>query len=131
MPRREFTKQTKRDALRRSGLRCESIGEWYGHAPGHRCNADLSKGVQYDHIDLDANSKDNSLGNCAAVCIACHRWKTAKVDVPKAAKTLRQQDKDHGIEGRKQPIPSRNTLQRGKRASKPPLPPRALFGARS
>jgi hypothetical protein len=97
MARREFTKPTRREALKRSGLRCEGIGQWYGHPAGHRCNADLGEGVQFDHIDLDANSKDNSLENCAAVCIPCHRFKTAKIDQPKAAKTLRQQDKALGI----------------------------------
>jgi len=97
MARRNFTKPTKREALKRSGLRCEGIGEWYGHPGGHRCNADLAKGVEFDHIDLDANSRDNSLTNCAAVCIPCHRFKTANVDTPKAAKTLRQQDKALGI----------------------------------
>lgn len=97
MARREFTKQTKRDALRRSGGLCEANGEWYGLDKGQRCNAPLGYGVEFDHIDLDANSKDNSLSNCAAVCRKCHGWKTANHDTPKAAKTLRQQDKENGI----------------------------------
>lgn len=97
MPRNEFTKQTKRDALRRSGMLCEAVGTWYGLRAGQRCNAPLGAGVQFDHIDLDANSKDASLSNCAAVCIKCHKHKTAKHDVPLAAKTLRQQDKALGI----------------------------------
>jgi len=46
---------------------------------------------------LDANSKDNSLENCAAVCIKCHKIKTAKHDIPTAAKTIRQQDKARNI----------------------------------
>ena len=37
---------------------------WYGLALG-RCDRDLGYGVQFDHIILDANSKDNSLENCA------------------------------------------------------------------
>jgi hypothetical protein len=97
MARREFTKATKRAALARSEGRCEAVGAWYNLAPGCRCNAPLAAGVEFDHIDLDANSKDNSLENCAAICIPCHRFKTAKIDTPKAAKTLRQQDKDRGI----------------------------------
>lgn len=97
MSRREFTKPTKREALKRSGMLCEAIGEWYGLEPGHRCNAPLSHGVEFDHIDLDANSKDNSLANCAAVCPACHSYKTRFHDTPLAAKTLRQQDKALGI----------------------------------
>lgn len=97
MSRREFTKPTMREALRRSGKRCEGLGTMYGLPAGLRCNADLAYGVQFDHIILDANSKDNSLENCAAVCIKCHKWKTAKHDTPLAAKTLRQQDKASGI----------------------------------
>lgn len=97
MPRREFTKQTKRQAISRSGMKCEAVGAWYGLEPGQRCNADLAFGAEFDHIDLDANSKDNSLENCAAICIPCHRVKTATHDIPVAAKTLRQQDKNLGI----------------------------------
>jgi hypothetical protein len=97
MSRREFDKKTKREALRRSGGLCEAVGTMYGLEPGQRCNAPLGQGINYDHIILDANSKDNSLENCAAVCIPCHRQKTAKHDTPLAAKTLRQQDKANGI----------------------------------
>jgi 5-methylcytosine-specific restriction protein A len=106
MARREFTKATKRAALARSEGRCEAVGSWYNLAPGCRCNAPLAAGVEFDHIDLDANSHDNSLENCAAVCIPCHRFKSAKIDTPKAAKTLRQQDKDRGIARPKQSIRS-------------------------
>lgn len=67
----------------------------------------LANGVDFDHVILDANSKDNSLENCAAVCIKCHRYKTAKHDTPLAAKTLRQQDKNLGIKGPKYKWPSR------------------------
>lgn len=106
MTRREFTKPTKRAALTRSGGVCEGVGPWYGLPENMRCNTPLSHGVQFDHIDLDANSKDNSLENCAAVCPACHKYKTSKFDVPKAAKTLRQQDKHKGITKRKgRPMP--------------------------
>lgn len=93
MSRAEFTKSTKLQALARSGKRCEASGPWYGLPEGVRCNADLGYGVEFDHIILDANSKDNSLENCAAVCIKCHRYKTAKRDTPLAAKTVRQRDK--------------------------------------
>lgn len=129
--RREFTKQTKRDALKRSGLLCEAVGAMYGHPAGHRCNAPLSTGVQYDHIVLDANSKDNSLENAAAVCIKCHRWKTANHDTPMAAKTVRMQDKARGIRtAAKQKIRSQGFAVSEKaaaRQTKPPLPPRQLF----
>lgn len=111
MPRREFTKATKRNAIRRSGMKCEAIGEWYGLDAGQRCNADLAFGVEFDHIDLDANSKDNSLENCAAICVQCHRFKTYTHDIPIAAKTLRQQDKNLGIRKPKSSL-SHPTLKR-------------------
>ena len=129
--RREFSKETKRHALKRSGLLCEAVGAMYGHPAGHRCNAPLSAGVQYDHIVLDANSKDNSLENCAAVCIPCHRWKTANHDTPMAAKTVRMQDKARGIRS----APAKKLSGPGfpkspkaaRRQPKNPLPPRQLF----
>lgn len=97
MARNEFTKATKRNALRRSGMLCEAVGRMYGLPTDQRCEADLGYGVEFDHIVLDANSKDNSLDNCAAVCIRCHKWKTAKHDIPMAARTVRMQDKARGI----------------------------------
>jgi 5-methylcytosine-specific restriction endonuclease McrA len=125
MARAEFTKPVKRAALKRSGMLCEAVGKWYGLPAGKRCNAPLSAGVEYDHIILDANSKDNSLANAAAVCPKCHRHKTAKHDTPKAAKTLRQQDKANGIRKAKQPIPARPSPP--KSAGKHSLPPRIIY----
>lgn len=90
MPRAEFSSKTRKQALARSGKRCEAVGTWYGLPAGERCRNDLSYGVEYDHVILDANSKDNSLENCAAVCPKCHAWKTANRDTPIAAKTVRQ-----------------------------------------
>lgn len=91
MARREFTTKTRKAALKRSGLICEAVGAWYGLPDGQRCMANLGEGVEYDHFILDANSKDNSLENCRAVCPKCHRWKTSNIDVPTAAETKRQQ----------------------------------------
>ena len=88
--RHEFSTKTRKEALKRSGKRCEAAGSWYGLPEGMRCSNDLSLGVQYDHLILDANSKDNSLENCRAVCPKCHAWKTANRDTPLAAKTVRQ-----------------------------------------
>jgi len=91
MARKEFSTATRKAALKRSGKRCEAVGAWYGLPDGQRCTADLSLGVEYDHYILDANSKDNSLENCRAVCPKCHAWKTRHRDIPTAAKTVRQQ----------------------------------------
>lgn len=104
--RAEFSKKVKRAAWERSGERCEAVGAMYGLPPNQRCNMPLTRGAEYDHIILDANSHDNSLENCAAVCIPCHRFKTDKHDTPTAAKTLRQQDKHRGIRSSR-PFPKR------------------------
>jgi hypothetical protein len=128
MSRREFTKVTKREALKRSGGICEAVGGWYGLGEGERCNTLLSKGVEFDHIDLDANSKDNSLENCAAVCIPCHKFKTAYHDIPTAAKTVRQQDQHLGIKTPpKRKIVSAGFPKRVITFRKPILQPRDIY----
>lgn len=130
MARREFTKPTKREALKRSQMRCEAVGAMYNLPANKRCNAPLDKGVEFDHIVLDANSKDNSLENCACVCIPCHRWKTAHHDIPMAAKTVRVQDKHRGIKLEGPKLKSRGFAKPEKSASrvtKQPLPPRPLY----
>jgi 5-methylcytosine-specific restriction endonuclease McrA len=132
MSRNEFTQKTKKAALKRSEMRCEAIGAMYGLEPGKRCVTDISGGVQFDHIVLDANSKDNSIENCAAVCIKCHRWKTANHDVPMAAKTVRQMEKHIGLKRPKQTIRSAPFQQSEKAAKREPkdlpeLPRRQLY----
>ncbi|KNY36048.1 HNH endonuclease [Agrobacterium sp. SUL3] len=96
MARTEFTRKTKQEALQRSGLRCEAAGTRYGFEEGQRCNCSLSLGVQYDHAVPDALGGDNSLENCLAICVQCHRFKT-KNDVKQIAKSNRQRDKASGI----------------------------------
>jgi 5-methylcytosine-specific restriction endonuclease McrA len=95
--RAEFTKPTKRVALKRSKGKCEAVGHMYGLPRYSRCNLPLSHGVEFDHVVLEANSHDNSLENCAAVCKSCHKWKTANHDTPMAAKTVRLQDNHSGV----------------------------------
>jgi len=117
MSRREFTKETKRAARERSGGICEAEGDWYGLPQGERCTNALKYGVEYDHVILDANSKDNSLSNCAAVCTRCHRWKTDRRDIPLAGKTLRQKDhhdgvRESGSRWRGRRLPTREDRQR-------------------
>ena len=97
MSRKEFTKSTKRAALKRANSQCEAVGVMYGLEPDTRCGKSLAHGVEFDHIILAANGGDASLENCAAVCIPCHRYKTAKHDTPMAAKTVRLFDKNSGI----------------------------------
>lgn len=105
--RQEFTKQTKREALKRSEKFCEATGKFYGLAFNIRCNTPLSYGVEFDHFILASEGGDNSLENCRAICIKCHKWKTQNIDTPKAAKIKRVRDKHSGIKSPKKKIPYR------------------------
>lgn len=96
--RYEFSKQTKREALRRSEGLCEAVGAVYGLGPGQRCNAPLSHGVEFDHYPAPATDKgSDTLENCVAACRTCHRTKTSSFDVPMQAKAKRVSDKHLGI----------------------------------
>jgi len=97
MARREFSKGIKREALARSGMRCEADDALYGLHQGRRCNAPLAYGVAFDHILADSNGGEPTLSNCAAVCLSCHGFKTRHFDTPRAAKIKRQSDKAKGI----------------------------------
>lgn len=96
MSRTEFTRKTRQEALQRSGLKCEASGPRYGMEEGQRCNCDLSLGVQFDHDVPDQLGGDNSLENCRAVCVQCHRIKT-RGDVRQIRKSDRQRDKHNGV----------------------------------
>lgn len=128
MSRREFSTKTRKAALLRSGKRCEASGSFYGLPDGQRCMTSLSLGVQYDHYILDANSKDNSLENCRAVCPKCHAWKTANRDIPLSAKTVAQ-----SFMGMKTKVKA--TIPQPPKAPKvsnkiPPPPRRSLYASR-
>jgi hypothetical protein len=98
MARNEFSKATQRAAWKRSGGACEAEGALFGMGRDVRCGADMTRvGVRYDHVNPDANSKDNSLENCCACCPRCHDYKTRHRDMPLIAKTQRQQDRANGI----------------------------------
>lgn len=101
MSRAEFGKPVKRAALQRAAGRCEASGTLFGFDPGERCGNGLAYGVRFEHVNPDANSKDNSLSNALAICPKCWRYKTDHYDLPLTAKTDRQFDKAHGITGRK------------------------------
>lgn len=124
--RSEFTKKTKREALKRSGFLCEAVGIMYGLGKDQRCNSELGNGIEYDHIVRAADGGDNSLDNCATCCKQCHKTKTAKFDVPQAAKTKRMSDKKNGISKPKGNIKSAG-FQKKQRQPKPSLPPRKMF----
>lgn len=127
--RAEFTKPVKREALKRSGFKCEAIGILYGLPKGKRCNGELGAGLEYDHIVRAADGGDNSLENCACVCKTCHAVKTQKFDIPQAAKTKRLYDKANGISKPRAKIKSKPFQGSDKRKEHPiAMPPsRALF----
>lgn len=108
MARHEFSKPTKREALKRSEGRCEAIGAVYGLPPGQRCNAPLSHGVEFDHYPVPATDRDSDgLENCVAACKVCHGFKTRSYDIPMQAKGKRVSDKAKGIRAAKSKIPNR------------------------
>lgn len=96
--RYEFSKDTKRQALKRSGGLCEATGDRYGLDDGHRCNFPLAQGVEFDHYPLPATDPgSDTLENCVACCRLCHGIKTRTYDVPMQAKGKRVRDKHMGI----------------------------------
>lgn len=96
--RHEFSTKTKRAARERSGGFCEAVGDVYGLEPGQRCNAPLSRGVEFDHYPVPATERDSDgLENCVACCKTCHSHKTRTFDIPVQAKTKRVSDKHLGV----------------------------------
>ena len=103
----EFSKETKRAARERSGGLCEAIGAVYGLEPGQRCNAPLSRGVEFDHYPSPAGDPgSDGLDNCVSCCPTCHKRKTTTYDIPMLAKGKRVSDKHLGIKAKtSRPIP--------------------------
>jgi len=62
--RRGFSKSTKAKVLKIQNNRCKACGK----------KLDVK---DFDHIDR--NSSNNSLENCQALCLDCHRKKTQKI----------------------------------------------------
>lgn len=60
--RRAFTKETKKRVLQHQNHRCKSCGT----SPNH---------WDFDHI---GSRGDNSVSNCQALCLDCHREKTVR-----------------------------------------------------
>lgn len=106
--RYEFSKQTKRDALKRSGGLCEAAGPIYGLEPGQRCNFPLSSGVEFDHWPVQATEPgSDTLENCVSCCPTCHKHKTCTFDIPGQAKSKRVQDAHTGVSKPKHNWPRR------------------------
>ena len=96
----DFSKDTKRQALKRAKGTCEAVGTRFGLPKGYPCNNSLSYGVRFEHSDPEANSHNGTLENCLCVCVSCWRHKTDSYDKPLIAKTVRQRDKHLGIKAR-------------------------------
>jgi 5-methylcytosine-specific restriction endonuclease McrA len=127
--RTEFTRKTKQEALKRSGIKCEASGPRYGLEEGQRCNCSLSLGVQYDHDVPDQLGGDNSLENCRAICVQCHKIKS-RGDIQQIRKSDRQRDKASGVIRAAGKIKSQGfakTQKSAKASTKQQLPPRALY----
>lgn len=94
MSRLEFSAKTKAQAFVRAAGQCEGVVD------GQRCAAKLTPGkFAYDHVVADGLRKDNSLDNCAVLCVACHAEKTPD-DVRAIAKAKRIERKHNGIRKR-------------------------------
>lgn len=93
--RTEFSKRTMREAYERSEGLCEGI-----LASGERCRFTVDRRKHFDHIIPDALGGDNSLTNCAVLCVPCHDVKTRKIDIPMIAKAKRVRDKHLGVRKR-------------------------------
>ncbi len=99
--RREFNRQTKRDALRRANKQCEACGVPFGMK------------FHFDHDIADGLGGEPTLANCKVLCHTCHAEKTRKHDVPLIAKTKRISDRHNGIRTQRQKIASRGFAKAG------------------
>lgn len=66
-----FSDDTKARAYNRAGGRCECTRTGCGHRG--RCNSDLSRGYHAHHRHAQSAGGGDDLGNCEALCVACHR----------------------------------------------------------
>jgi hypothetical protein len=125
----EFSVKTKRERLKQSGGFCEAEGPLYGLELGQRCNADLGRGVEFDHYIALGIGGTNDLANARAICVRCHKHKSGTNDLPKIAKTKRQSDKSKGIRRPKGQLKSAGfpKAEKPERTGKAKLPPRPLF----
>lgn len=95
--RKEFSKKTRLETFQRAKGNCEE------------CGGRLSIGkFHYDHIIPDGLNGLNDLGNCAVVCVNCHREKT-RGDNGRIAKAKRVYAKHVGARQSRNPLPGGKT----------------------
>ena len=66
-----FSEDTKKDAWRRVGGKCECTRTTCGHHTG-RCNARLDKWHAHHKTAVSSGGSD-VLSNCEALCVPCHQ----------------------------------------------------------
>lgn len=120
MPRKEFSRKIRREALVRAA----------GHCENKACKAVLKPGeAEIDHILPLEMGGESVIANAQVLCRACHKSKTA-TDVRAIRKSDRARDKASGAIKPKGTIQSRGFTppeKASKREGKPALPPRQLF----
>lgn len=108
--RNNFSSETKREAVKRSGGICECHRMAKAGVPGFMadgCGVHIGVGnTFFEHINTDYHSSDNSIENCAALTRTCWKIKTATYDLPRIAETKRQWDRRFGIKAQShRPLP--------------------------
>lgn len=102
--RANFTGKTKTAAHKRSAGICEC--HLIPHVFKTACRQPLVEGrIRYEHINVDHNSKDNSLENCATLRIECWRYKTDHYDKRIISKTKKQHRGAIGAKTSRHPMP--------------------------
>jgi 5-methylcytosine-specific restriction protein A len=127
MPRQEFSRKVRRQAIERANGKCES----------KTCGAVLKRGeAEVDHILPCELGGEPVLTNAQVLCKICHKAKTA-ADVRRIRKSDRQRDKDSGAIRPDQSIQSapfaksEKAARRANKAPKPSLPPRPFYQERT
>lgn len=119
----EFSGKTRKQALARSGYRCEWTDE--GREP--RCGVELRPGgVHYDHITPQALGGESTLDNCQCLCPTHHRLKTSRDDVPRIRKADRQRFGALNAKTRKGLKMQGRPFPRCERERPPPRPSKSL-----
>jgi len=94
--RREFTKDTQRQALQRANGTCER--HLIPHVFKTACGLPLGDGnTFFEHIDPDAICGRNDLANCGVLTRNCWRFKTSSYDQRVIARVRQVSDLAHGI----------------------------------
>ncbi len=119
MPRREFSRKVRKQAIDRANGRCESKA----------CGAVLKpREGEVDHILPCELGGEPVLANAQVLCKPCHKAKTGN-DVRRIRKSDRARDKDSGAMRPKQSIRGRPFSRSSKadRPAKAPLPPKRIY----